>query len=128
MKVRFSPVIAWFVLLIGVALLALGIWATVVGTFSVAIVVGVVGIALGWSYFVRPYFAVLPDAVWVMVIGRAPKDYPYQRLESEGGRLFAVGRNGNRTKLPLARWSCHSGDWDALVASLADPSSRRADR
>lgn len=72
---------------------------------------------LGRLYLVRPYFWVTPRSVTVgALIGPVSREFMLQRLEADGGRLYAIEDDGTRKKLPVARWLAKASDWQAITA------------
>jgi hypothetical protein len=123
MKVRYSPVVSGLLLVLGVACLGLGVWDWTHGTFGPGVVIGVLVALMGVLTLTRTYFRVGHDVVEVLaMLGPAKREYPYESLVYDNGRLFAVDGAGERRRIPVARWIAHSGDW--MVAT--DPSRRPA--
>lgn len=116
MKVRYNPYVGIIALVVGSVCVFLGLWLTLLGTFNPAVVVGLMPVLIGILYLVRPYFLVTPTAVQVTaLIGSIQREYPYQWLEVDGGKLLAVSGDGTRTRVPVARWLANSIDWAAVV-------------
>lgn len=118
MKVRYSPVIAVLFLVLGLFSLITGLWLLRLGQFPPGLIVGAMLTLIGVLYFVRPYFEVSAKSVTVpALVGSRQRDFTYETLEIDGGRLVAVGRDGARKKVPVYRWTSHPADWKALVAA-----------
>lgn len=115
MKVRYHPVV-WIVpLMLGGACLFLGLWLTALGEFSPALIPGLFTTLIGVLYLARPYFWLNETSVQlVALVGPHGRKFPFQTLEIDGARLFAVN-DGDRKKVPVARWMAHPGDWAAAV-------------
>jgi hypothetical protein len=121
MKIRYNPVVGVLALVLGAVCSFLGLWLYMLGEFSPALVVGLMPMLIGVLYLVRPYFWVSPTSVIVpALIGPAKREFPFQSLESDGGRLIVVRDDGTRKRVPVARWLAHSADWTAVT----DRSSR----
>jgi hypothetical protein len=117
MKVRYNPVVGVVALVLGGLCLFLGLWVSMVtAELHPAAIAGVVPALIGILYLVRPYFWVLPGSVRVgALVGSVAKEYPHLRLEADGGRLYAVGPDGTRKRLPVARRLAHAADWRAVT-------------
>ncbi|WP_020672355.1 hypothetical protein [Amycolatopsis nigrescens] len=116
MKVRYNPVVGVALLVIGAVCEFLGVWLYLLGEFSPVVLTGLMPMLIGILYLVRPYFWVSPAAVEVTaLVGTMRREYPFQALEAEGGRLVAVDHEGARKKVPVARWLAHSEDWAAAT-------------
>ena len=117
MKVRYNPVIAIVAILLGGICLFLGLWVSMLGEFNPAVIAGLMPTLIGILYLVRPYFWVTPGSVTVgALIGPMSREFMFQRLEADGGRLYAIEDDGTRKKLPVARWLANSTDWRAITS------------
>jgi hypothetical protein len=114
MKVRYNPVVGVGFLVLGAAVLFLGLWVTSLGEFSPGVIGGPVLILLSVPYLARPYFHVTPTAV-VLKAGLVKREFPYQTLEVEDGKLVAVAVDGTRSKVPVARWLARAADWAVVT-------------
>jgi hypothetical protein len=118
MKVRYSPIVAVLLLLVGIVSLVLGLWLLGLGQFSPGLIVGAMLTLIGVLYLVRPYFEVSTKSVSVpALVGSRQRDFAFETLEFEGSRLVTISRDGARRKVPVYRWSSHPADWKALVAA-----------
>lgn len=116
MKVRYNPFVGVVALVLGAACVFMGLWLLLLGAFSPAVVIGFVPMVVGALYLARPYFWVHQKYVEVpALIGQARREFPFTTLEVDGGKVFAVGTDGTRKRVPVARWVAHSGDWKAAV-------------
>ena len=117
MKVRFNPVVAIVMLVVGALCVFLGLWLFLLGEFSPALIAGLMPMLIGILYLVRPYFWVYSTLVRVpALIGPVKREFPLQYLEANGNRLYAVTGDGTRKKVPVARWIANSSDWAAVLA------------
>lgn len=118
MKVRYSPVVAGVFLVLGLVSLILGLWLLGLGQFAPGLIIGAMLTLIGVLYLVRPYFEVTAKTVSVpALLGPKHRDYGYETLEIDGGRLVAVSSDGARKKVPVYRWTSHPADWKALAAA-----------
>lgn len=116
MKVRYNPFVGVVALVLGAVCVFLGLWLAMLGEFSPAVIVGLMPMLIGVLYLVRPYFWVHGTSVEVpAVMGPLKREFPFQTLEVDGGKLFAVSADGTRKRVPVTRWFAHSGDWQAAV-------------
>ncbi|MGH3762553.1 hypothetical protein [Actinophytocola sp.] len=118
MKVRYNPVVGIVALVLGAVCVFLGLWLALLGEFSPAVVAGLMPMLIGILYLVRPYFWVYPTFVEVpAVVGPVKREFRFQALELDGGKLIAVNPDGTRKRVPVARWLAHSGDWAAVTVN-----------
>jgi len=116
MKVRYNPVVGVVALAIGGVCVFLGLWLMLLGEFSPAVVIGLMPMLIGVLYLARPYFWVHSTSIEVpALLGPMRRQFPFKTLEVDGGKLFAVSADGTRKRVPVARWSAHTGDWKAAV-------------
>ncbi|TCO64974.1 hypothetical protein [Actinocrispum wychmicini] len=127
MKVRYNLVVGVVLLVLGAVCVFLGLWLAVLGEFNPAVIAGMVPMLIGILYLVRPYFWVNPTSVAIpALIGPIRREFPFQTLEVNGGKLVAVRDDGTRKKVPVARWLAHSGDWAvATTPGIADGGAQR---
>lgn len=117
MKVRYNPAVAVVALVLGLLCLFLGLWMSMLGEFSPTVIAGLMPTLIGILYLVRPYFWVTPRSVTVgALIGPMSREIMFQRLEADGGRLYAIEDDGTRKKLPVARWLANQADWRAITS------------
>jgi hypothetical protein len=118
MKVRYNPVVGVVAIVLGAVCEFVGLWLLLLGEFSPAAFVGLFPLLLGILYLVRPYFFVYTDTVTVpALVGTLRREYPFARLDFDGGKVVAVRPDGTRKKLPLARWLARSGDWRTVAGA-----------
>jgi len=83
MKVRFNPVVAIVMLVVGALCVFLGLWLFLLGEFSPALIAGLMPLLIGILYLVRPYFWVYSTMVRVpALIGPVKREFPLQYLEA----------------------------------------------
>jgi hypothetical protein len=120
LTVRYNRLLAIVSVTAGAVCLLLGLWVALLGDFTPAIVAGPAPFGVGALMLRRPYFQVGPGSVRVpAMIGPVVRDFPYDRLALDGGRLTAVGAAGP-TRVPVLRWMAHGTDW-ALLTDLSRP-------
>jgi hypothetical protein len=116
MKVRYSPALGIIFLVLGFISFFLGAWLSLLGDFTPAVLVGPLVMVFGVLYLVRPYFLVYSTSVQVPgLYGPFKREFRFQTLEVDGGRLYAIREDGSRKKVPVARWLARSSDWTAAV-------------
>lgn len=119
MKVRYNPAIGVVSIILGAVCEFFGLWLLMLGESSPAAFVGLFPMLIGILYFVRPYFLVDAHTVAVpALIGSMRREFPYERLEFDGGKLITVNSDGSRKKVPVARWLAHSGDWHGITSGV----------
>lgn len=117
MKIRYNVAVAVVMLVIGAACAFGGLWLYLLGEFSFTLIIGLILMLLGILYLVRPYFWVYSTEVIIPApIGPVKRRFPFQYLEANGNRLYAVTGDGTRKKVPVARWLANSADWAAVTA------------
>jgi hypothetical protein len=115
-KVRYNPVVGIVMLVLGAVCLFLGLWLMALGEFSPAVFPGLLVTVMGILYLVRPYFWVTSSTVELVTpMGPAKRRCPFQALEVDGGRFYAVSADGTRKKVPVSRWMANSADWRAVT-------------
>ena len=133
MKVRYNPLIGVLAVVLGGVSLCSGFlermlrmnhtrassgeMSTVLGlVFHPPVICGLVVTVLGILCLTRPYFWLMPRKVMIgTLVGPVSQEFRYVRLEPHGRRLYAVGPDGTRTKLPVARWLTHHDGWRAVT-------------
>jgi hypothetical protein len=125
MKVRYNMVVGVVFVVLGGVCTFLGLWLTLLGEFNPTVIVGLLCLALGISYLVRPYFWVHTSAVVVpAAIGPLKRQFPFKTLTFEGNKMIAVRPDGTTKKVPVARWMSNTGDWDAIMSARTTPGRR----
>ncbi|GAA4004026.1 hypothetical protein GCM10022247_26240 [Allokutzneria multivorans] len=116
MRVRYNPFAGTVLVVLGVLCLFLGGWLTLLGEFTPTLIVGAITTLVGVLQLTRPYFVVTPTSIVVpSLIGPLKREIPYGRLVFEDGKLFAVGVDGDRKRLPVSRWLANATDWKTAV-------------
>jgi hypothetical protein len=119
MKVRYNVTVGVVFIVLGAVCSFLGLWLLLLGEFNPAVVVGLLPALMGILYLVRPYFLVDRGVVTVpALIGPAKRQFPFARLEVDGGKVVAVTSEGTRKKVPVARWMAHPADWRAVTGGV----------
>lgn len=119
MKVRYNMALGIVLVVLGAVCEFLGVWLLLLGEFSPAAVAGLVPLLIGILYLVRPYFVIDARMVTIpAVFGPVRRDFAYQRLELDGGRLHAITADGSRKKVPVARWLANPTDWRSVTSGL----------
>jgi hypothetical protein len=119
MKVRYNPVVGVVSIVLGAVCEFFGLWLLMLGEFSPAAFVGLFPILIGVLYFARPYFLVDSHTVAVpALVGPVRREFPYDRLEYDKGKLVAVSLDGSRKKVPVTRWLAHSADWTSVASGV----------
>jgi hypothetical protein len=117
MKVRYNPFVGVVLVVLGGACEFLGLWLLLLGEFSPAVIAGVVPLLFGVLHLARPYFFVHQGLVTVKaVIGPVERKFPFQTLELDGKRVFAVAADGTRKRVPVSRAFSQPADWEAAIA------------
>lgn len=116
MRVRFNTNVAILLTVLGAVGGFIGIWEIRQGEFDATSIAGLIPLVVGIAFLVRPYFLVERGQVTVPALfGPGRRLYAVARMEVDGGRLYVIGADGNRKKLPVARWLAHPADWAAVV-------------
>lgn len=124
MKVRYNRAVGVVMLVLGAVCDLFGLWLFALGEFNPSVIIGLMSM-LGVLYLVRPYFWVWSKAVEVPALfAPVRREFPFERLEVAGGRLFAVRGDGSRKKVPVARWLAHPGDWAAVTSARTTPAGQ----
>lgn len=123
LTIRYNQVIGLVMMVLGIGNIALGGWLTLLGSFSVSLVLGFIVALLGALYLTRPYFFVTPSAVIVpAMIGPVRRTFDFggkaEHIKIENGKLMV--HNGSQWKrVPVQRWFCNASDWGQLEAQLS---------
>ena len=125
MKVRYNMYVGILFVVLGAVSTVLGLWLTLLGDFSPGFIVGVLCLVLGILYLARTYFWVHENAVVVpAVVGPLKREFPFQSLTFDGGKMIAVRPDGTSKKVPVARWMSNTGDWNAVMTARSTPGRR----
>jgi hypothetical protein len=117
MKIRYHAALGIVLLVLGALCTVLGSWNFLLGDGSPAPLAGVVCLVMGVLFLARPACWVYSTVVVVpALIGPVKRQFPLQRLETTGTRLYAIRDDGTRKKIPVAKWMANSADWYAVVA------------
>ncbi|MFD1049887.1 chorismate-binding protein, partial [Kibdelosporangium lantanae] len=78
-----------------------------------------------YMYLLRPYFWVYDASVEVAaLVGPARRRFPYETLELDGNKLYAVQGDGKRRKVSVSKWMANGDDWAQFTAPLQRPDPR----
>jgi hypothetical protein len=120
MKVRYRPWVGIILLVLGAVCAVLGLTlAASTGELNPSVFLGALIMLLGLLYLLRPYFWVYDASVEVTaLVGPARRRFPYETLELEGNKLYAVQADGKRRKVSVSKWMSNGDDWAQFTAPL----------
>jgi hypothetical protein len=125
MKVRYRPWVGIILLVLGAACAILALWlAAATGTLNPSVFLGALIMLMGLLYLLRPYFWVYDTSVEVTaLVGPARRKFPFERLELEGNKVYAVQPGGKRRKVSVVKWMANVDDWNQFTAPLRQPTN-----
>ncbi|GAB3880239.1 hypothetical protein GCM10029964_034210 [Kibdelosporangium lantanae] len=123
MKVRYRPWVGIILLVLGAVCAVLGLWlAGATGELNPSVFLGALIMLMGLLYLLRPYFWVYDASVEVAaLVGPARRRFPYETLELDGNKLYAVQGDGKRRKVSVSKWMANGDDWAQFTAPLQRP-------
>jgi len=110
MKIRYSTGFAVFILIAAALVLA----TSVITGASVNTFTGVILLAVGIGYLVRPMAELTATELTLMaLIGPVKKHYPLLQLRVVDGKIYSGEK---KVRIPV--WATNSADWRALLERL----------
>ncbi len=121
MSVGYNRIVAITLIVLGGLDALLGLWLSLLGSFSYSLIIGIVILWLGVLYLRRPYFVVEKNQVVMpALLGPRQRTYFFKTpadLKLEDNKLF-VRADSQWKRVPVYRWMSDPTGWKVLDAQL----------